>query len=159
MCNVENYTKAQWRKTIDSKIYEKNRFECLELMRGLKKIDYNECSNEKFEMKQYFKTLNVSECRLRFKIKYFLTPTVSWNFKNDKVFKAQNYLCQDCLSDDVMNDSRPRGSINSQEHLMYECPANLDLKRGKSLDKTEDLVSFFKDLIERRQNKLNLAGG
>ena len=99
--NVEHYTKSQWRKTIGSKIYEKNRSECLEMMKGLKKIDVNACASEKFEMNSYFKTLTVRESRLRYRIKYFLTPTVCLNFKNDKVFKAQNYLCQDCLPEDI----------------------------------------------------------
>ena len=98
------------------------------------------------------------ESRLCFRIKYSLTPTVELNLKNDKIFKAQNYLCQDCLSDGgsvLSDDSRPRGSPDSQEHLMYECQANEDLRRGKSLDQTKDLVSFFDELIQRRQNKLN----
>ena len=46
------------------------------------------------------------------------------------------------------------GFPNSQDHLLYECSANEDLKEGKSLDRTQDLVMFFKQIIERRQEKL-----
>ena len=95
--SIENYTKIQFKRLIKAKIYEKQRFECLEAMKGYKKIDYESCVNEEFEMKHYFKTLNITESRLYYKIKYYLVPTVPLNFKNDPKFWAQKYLCQDCL--------------------------------------------------------------
>ena len=126
-------------------------------MKGYKKIDYNQCLEEKFEMKHYFKTLNIQEAHLCYKIKYFLVPTVSLNFKNDKTFRAQNYLCQDCLTEELAEDGKSTTTLgfqNSQDHLVYECSANEDLKEGKSLDRTQDLVLFFKQILERRQEKL-----
>ena len=101
MTNIEGFTKAQWRRIIKSKIYEKQRLECLESMKGYKKIDYHKCAEEKFEMKHYFKTLNIQEARLCYKIKHFLVLMVSLNFKNDAKFRAQNYLCQDCLTEEM----------------------------------------------------------
>ena len=122
-------------------------------MRGYKKISIDACSQEKFEQKSYFRTMTVRESRLAFKIKYFLTPTVAMNFKNDKKFKSQNYLCQDCLLSSSTEGTK--GYPNSQEHLMYECPPNEDIRRGKSLDQTHDLVKLFQEIIDRRQLKMN----
>ena len=95
--DIISYTKSQFRKIVKDKIFHKNRLECLQSMRGLKKINMDKCSEEKFELNNFYKTLNVKESRLCFKIKYFLTPTISTNFKNDKKFKSQKYLCQDCI--------------------------------------------------------------
>ena len=158
LSNIEDFTKSQWRLAIKRKIYEKQRRECLESMQGYKKIDYEECSNEKFEMKHYFRTLDIQESRMYYKIKYFLVPTVAMNFKNDKKFRAQNYLCQDCIREELGDDGNitvTKGLPNSQEHLLYECPANEDIRAGKSLNQTRDLISFFTEVIERRQSKLS----
>ena len=147
------------------------------MMKGMKKIDYNICVNEKFEMKDYFKKLSVQESRLCFKIHNFLTPTVKLNFKNEKKFKALNWLCEDCLTEEttgsVSSSSEPgrerervtvansdgtlrhlRGYRDSQQHLTHQCNANEDIRRGKTLTDDKDLVQFFKELIEKRQNKL-----
>ena len=101
----------------------------------------DKCSEEKFELNNFNKTLNVKESRLCFKIKYYLTPTISTNFKNDKKFKSQKYLCQDCIVE-VKTDSF-QGYEDTQEHQMYVCTANADIRIGKSLNQTKDLFSFF----------------
>ena len=97
--------------------------------------------------------MTVSERRLALKRNYFLTQTVAMNYKNDKKFKSQNYLCQDCLLSSSTEGTK--GFPNSQEHLMYECPANEDIRRRKSLNQTNDLVKLFQEIIDRRQLKMN----
>ena len=174
---LESYNKYHFKKTLKARIYEKQRNELLEMMKGMKKIDYDTCVNEKFEMKDYFKTLSVHESRLRFKIQNFLTPTVKLNFKNETKFRAMKWLCEDCMTEELPESEPPgladsdtdrvtvldsdgtshhfRGYQDSQHHLMHQCTANEDLRRGKTLTSDKDLVQFFKELIEKRQNKLS----
>ena len=41
----------------------------------------------------------------------------------------------------------------SQQHLMYECEQNEDLKIGRDIFRNpRDCVAFFNDLLKRRQN-------
>ena len=66
------------------------------MMDGYKKIDREKCEKEKREIKYYFKTMDVADSRLAFKIENFVVPTIRLNFKSDKKFKAEGWLCPYC---------------------------------------------------------------
>ena len=171
--NVELFTKYQWKKVIRDKIYHKNRDQILNWCKSYKKLDYNKLSLEKFEMKSYFKTMNISKSRLFFKVQSLITPTVRINFKSDKKFKSQKWICTDCMEENIDNcinnitqkddvvqtnisSHEYFGFTDSQEHLMLQCRANEDLRMGKDvMGNNKDCVTFFQQLIQRRLDKLN----
>ena len=117
--------------------------------------------------------MTISKSRLYFKIQSSITPTVRLNFKSDKKFKSQNWICTDCmeLNIDSCIDNKTKkdefvtmnissreyfGFTDSQEHLMLQCRANEDLRMGKDvMGNNEDCVTFFQQLIQRRLDKLN----
>ena len=150
--NLSCYSKYQYKRLIKSKVYDKNREELLQMIRGYKKMNYDECSKEKFEMKDYFYSLNIKDSRMCFRMKNFLVPTVKLNFKNDKKFKATKWLCDDCFS-----DGQNQGNLDSQDHIMNHCSANEDLREGLNLQDNKDCVRFFQLVIQRRLNKFNSA--
>ena len=134
-------------------------------------MDHQACSQEKFEMKEYFKTMNIQQSRLYFKIQNFITPTVRLNFKSDRKFKFEKWQCIDCrteVEDEGSQTETGRVSIqlsskklsgfpDSQEHVMYQCTKNEDLRRGRNLqENAKDVVAFFKDVIKRRQEQVQL---
>ena len=115
--------------------------------------------------------MNIQQSRFYFKIQNFLTPTVRLNFKSDRKFKAEKWQCVDCRTEKVNNqDSVEFGSVSieisskklvgfpdSQEHLMFQCRTNEDLRRGRDIHgNAKDCVAFFQDLIKRRQEQAQL---
>ena len=66
---IKTASKSQWKSIIRSGILEKNRYEVLEMCKGLKKVDYFQLKNEDFELKEYFKTLSLKQSRTLFSIK------------------------------------------------------------------------------------------
>ena len=87
--NIEQYNKYQWRRLIKQIINDKNRNDVLSMMRKYKKVDYDKCLDEKYEMKDFFKTMTVADSRMAFKILNFVVPTIRLNFKSDKKFKYE----------------------------------------------------------------------
>ena len=171
LTNITQYSKRQWKSAVQSRIYDKNRNQILEWIKQYKKIDYNNCVREKFEMKSYFKSMNIQQSRLYFKILNFITPTVRLNFKSDRKFKVEKWQCVDCRTEKTNDPSNGElgnvtveisskqlvGFPDSQEHLMFQCRKNGDLRRGRDINgNANDCVAFFQDIIKRRQEQAQL---
>ena len=60
MADYQNLTKTQFRKKLKKILYEKNRSELLQWTKSYKKVNYDKCMKEKFELKSYFKTMNIA---------------------------------------------------------------------------------------------------
>ena len=170
--NIERYNKYQFKRLVKKIIWEKDRSDILKMMEGLKKIDHEICAREKHEMKGYFKTMNVADSRMAFKIQNFVVPTIRLNFKSDKKYKAEGWLCPDCrvpgsdVSDSqriayseakvtVGNISQPGGFLDSQEHVIKHCFANEEMRIGKDMDNLGDCVTLIRHVISRRTNNLS----
>ena len=142
------------------------------MMKGYKKLDQEKCAKEKHELKSYFKTMTVSNSRMAFKMQNYVVPTIRLNFKSDKKFKAEGWLCPDCretgsggdvsVTDRIAyseakfnagNVRQPGGYLDSQEHVLKHCTNNEELRKGKNLESLEDCVSIFRQVISRRSNK------
>ena len=173
--NVQNYadmSKNQFRQTIKDILYNMNRNDLLEWTKKYKKVDYEKCEKEKFETKNYFKTMNIVQSRLYFKVLNFITPTIRANFKSDKKFRAEKFICIDCREEEQgrsdrasrepgevsveISTRRYRGYPDTQIHQTMFCRANSDLRVGKNIEESEiDCVLFFQQLLERRLKKLS----
>ena len=101
-----------------------------------------------------------------------VTPTIRSHYKSDKKFKSKKWICIDCRtlkidqqssavnqdeSVEVMIDSKQYiGYTDTIEHLSIQCSANEDLRRGKDvLGNASDCVDFFQQVIQRRMNNLS----
>ena len=93
-------------------------------------------------MKDYFKELNVNDSRVRFKIASEMLPSIKMNFQSDKKFTADCWTCDGCR--DGFTDNR-----DSQNHVIF-CEAYEEFRIGKDLSKDQDLVDYFKSVIEHR---------
>ena len=116
--------------------------------------------------------MTIAQSRLYFKVQNFITPTIKQNFKSDQKFRAMNFVCTDCMEEEKENLSQPinsepgriqvelssrkySGYPDNQEHQIFQCQANADLREGKNIMENEiDCVTFFQQLLERRMNKL-----
>ena len=64
--DITKYSKFSFKRLMNGFLYEKNREDLLGWMRGYKKISYATCSKETHEMRDYFRTLSIEQCRIRF---------------------------------------------------------------------------------------------
>ena len=144
MHDLTLYSKQQFKRLVRVKINELNKSKLLQLIKdkNYKKVNYSEIEKENFEMKSYFKTLNVTDSRIRFKLATQMLPTIKMNFQSDMKFTADCWVCDSCR--DGQNDKR-----DSQNHVMI-CKAYESFRVGKDLSKDKDLVDFFKSVVEHR---------
>ena len=112
-----------------------------------KKIDTYRMENEPFQVQPYFKTLSVKASRFKFKLVSRMTPRVANNFKNDKRFKAIGWACVGCLSNGPITGQLP---LDTEEHILL-CGSYADLRENKSMDSDQDIITYFQQVIERRE--------
>ena len=158
--NYQKLTKPQFRNRVKKILHQKNRTELLNWTKSYKKVDFQACEKEEFEMKSYFKTMNIASSRLYFKIQNSITPTIKLNFKSDQKFRKMKFVCSDCIEDENANLSQSMslepgrvqleissrkylGYPDSQNHQMLFCQANTDLRKVRNLLENEMIVYPF----------------
>ena len=137
---ITSYSKTQWKKFIVDKINLKNQDELLDQVKSsYKKISYIELIGEKCELKSYMRNLDLSAARDKFRIRSKMTKTVKMNYPSDKGYKADLWRCWHCPS------------LDTQSHIMT-CPAYQHFREDKNLDNDQDLVKFFRQVIQLRDD-------
>ena len=117
-------------------------------MKKYKKVDYKEYESRPFQMSEYFKTLSVSDSRMKLRFNLSMINTVRNNFHNNKRYRSEGYQCIDCADIGILEIT------DTQEHLLTSaCEANSDLCQGRDFSRDEDICAFFRDVIARRQEK------
>jgi hypothetical protein len=118
-----------------------------QMQKPYKKIRYEDHVNEKFQTKGYFKMLNISQARMRFKLNSGMTPTVRMNFPSDTEFTKQLWTCSGCTSGETGGEVV--GCRDTQTHIMV-CPGYADIRQDKNLSEDKDLVTYFSEVIKKR---------
>ena len=121
-------------------IIELNKSDLLSKMTNLSKLNCKSLSEEKYCIKDYFSELNVEEARIKFRIRSSMMRTVKMNFSSDPKFRQDLWECQHCSYRDT------------QSHIILTCPAYEHLRVNKNLESDKDLVLFFQEVLERRDN-------
>ena len=116
-------------------------------IRNYKKLDFEELSLEKFERKPYFFKMSLEDIRLTFKIKSKVTPTVRKNFSGK--YRKSSLLCPSCRNSDVSSSIQTE---DTQEHIMFDCPAFSSLRENQDMSDDEQLKNFFKAVLDYRFN-------
>ena len=147
MQNGKSANKVQWKKMVKKNIQEQNEKSLLETVsEKYKKLDYKVLREEKCETKEYMKSLNLPEARMKFALRSKMT--VQMNFKGGPTYTRNHWKCQDCFTPDT------------QEHII-RCPSYQHLRIGKDLASDKDLVEYFRkvlsirDKIDDERNKKN----
>ena len=84
--DFKKLSKKQWKNIVNKKIKEKNMFSLMEKIKSYKKLDFYLLADEKFEIKDYLKSLNLPDARLRFEIRTKMTKTVQMNYKGAPLY-------------------------------------------------------------------------
>ena len=92
---------------------------------------------EQFEVKKYIQTMNISNARMMFSLRTFMYEA-KFNYKHQKEHEEQLWRCDSC-----------ERCIETQSHIL-SCPAYVTLREDMDLNKDEDLVRYFKKVMEIR---------
>ena len=127
-------------------------------------------SEEPFERKPYFYSMNLESVRMKFRISSHMVQTIRKNFRSK--YKHASLRCPSCKDFPTIPDARNsstqeeentiQGSfcqqkandedfpLDSQHHLIYDCPAFRKNRLGKDMTNDQHLVEIFKEIIEYR---------
>ena len=86
----------------------------------------------------YFKEKSLSTTRELFRIRTNMNE-IKGNFKNDTKYKNSGVMCVACGMAEEVNS-----------HVMV-CPEYEDLRQGRDFSKNQDLVSYFRKVMTRRE--------
>ena len=100
-------------------------------------MDVEKLQNEEYKAKDYLKSLNIADARLKFALRSCMTRTVQANFKNDPIFRSNDWKCQYCQV------------LDNQDHVL-RCPLYANFRTGKDLHNDKDLVQYFRKVIDIR---------
>ena len=137
-------TKRQWKSMLASKIKDYVRNSILEKAKSYKKIDYFQMREEQFQLKDYFKTMTLTQARVKFSLDMKMTRTVRSHYFCDKKFSAQVWFCPEKCD-----------RIDSTEHIAWSCKKYDHLKIGKDIHNNDhDMVKFLQEVIKLRDETL-----
>ena len=139
--NLEAYSKNQWKRLLNEKINDLNRSELLKQMIPYKKLDHKLLTNEKFELKPYFKQLNLSQARMKFSLRSLMVKTVKLNYPSDPKYSHDLWTCWHCPQ------------MDSQIHILT-CDGYRDLRQDKNLEQDKDLINFYQQVLKRREDSI-----
>ena len=96
-------------------------------------------TNEVYEQKGYLEEKNISDVRNTYRSR-FGQRAFAGNFTHDNKYSTTNWMCK-CEK-----------SKEKEKHITsYNCPVYSDIRsKYQNFDKDEDLVSYFNEVLERR---------
>ena len=98
---------------------------------------------ELFETKNYTQNMNVTNARIKFRMRVQLVPGIKYSYKNTQKYKDELWSCPVCeLTGDYSLDSLP--------HTFW-CPGLTKLRENRDLNIDEDVVSYMKDVLRLRE--------
>ena len=134
---MKTLSKAQYRRMIKSKMKEKKRQDLLKWMKSYKKIDFFSHKEENLEIRSYFKTMNLQQCRTMFSLRAESTKSVKTHQMSNKTYERDDWACK-C------------GEIDTLSHIL-RCPEYEHLRESKDLvSSDEDIVKYFQNVIKMR---------
>ena len=141
VCDIRKYSDFQWKTFVKKNIRDLNRKQLLDWMKSsYKKLDHKIFMTEEFKMKPYLTQLQLDQARDNFRLRSFMTKTVKMNFPSDAGYRKDLWKCYHCPN------------IDTQSHIRY-CPAYEKFRTNKDLDNDQDLVKYFREVIDMRENE------
>ena len=132
-------SKLTWKRLVKKAIFEKNKKELLDQVESkYKKLDYEKLKEEKFEMKEYVKSMRMHDGRLNFQIRSKMVKNIAFNYSSDPKFSSQLWHCTHC-------------DLNDSQSYVLTCESYKYLREGKDLSSDQDLVKYFRDVLALRE--------
>ena len=140
--NPENVKKSWWKNEVKKAANKRNKEVLLMDIKHYKKLDFYKLKEEEFETKNYIKTLNVSDARLRFRMRVNLVPNFKFCYKSVPAFRQSLWECPMCITKGTYH-------LDNLAHA-YTCPMLKDLQ-NRPLVTDKDFVIYIRDVLRRRE--------
>jgi hypothetical protein len=131
--NNTNYSKAELRRIVGQACKSKDKEDMMKEMEGKSKVE--NLAAEGFEAKGYLQAKPISQARELFRIRTSMTKGFKANFSNQSNGDTK---CEGC------------GSNKDNESHAMVCTSYADLRLGLDLKNDEDLVKYFRNILNRR---------
>ena len=138
---IDNNTvisKSQWKKIVKTAILEENEKDLKEKMSSYTKIEDGPQMKEKFEKRMYLNIYNVTDARLKFRMRSMMIPA-KMNMRSKEPNSRTLWKCDDC------------GNVDTQGHILW-CPAYSGLRQGRDLANDKDIVDYFREVLKHRDD-------
>ena len=154
---LSRFSKWQFKKLAKEYIYKLNKSQLLEEIRLSKKLNYEKCSQERFERKQYFCQQNLENSRVLFRVSSRLIPFIKANYPSKYRRQGKPLTCSSCppaASASASGTQEPSQEemtqpIHSQTHVGTTCLLVSDLHSEYRPDDDKSVAEFFKKVIAR----------
>ena len=143
--NTNDCSKLSWKRQVKSAIITKFEDEILEEMKHYKKIDHAKKSKEDFELKSYFKNMNLEQSRMKFAIETEMVDKVKFNFMSNSEYEKSNWACDYCM------ETKKVYKPDSIQHIS-ECENYSNLRQDLNMDQENDFVKYFIEVVKLRNS-------
>ena len=127
------------RKSEESKLKER--------MKHYKKIHHEKKIEEKYELKEYMKSLNLKRARMKFALESEMVQQIKFNYMSDKKYEKSNWACDFCL------EIKKKYNPDSITHAI-NCEGYQNLRKNANLENEVDMIDYFIKIVKIR-NDLN----
>ena len=128
-------SRNQWKNIVKKEARNQNGKALSEMIKKSSKLE--NLKHESYEEKPYLTAMSMHDARMNFSLRSRMF-NCKMNYLNNPKYKAELWRCDSCES-----------LIDSQSHILY-CPAYQQLRVGKSLSSDQDVVNYFKEVLEIR---------
>ena len=133
------YSQLQWKLRVKAAINTKYEEILNYNISKSSKLREGPLKSEVFEEQSYLRVMSMADARINFRIRSKMTHT-NMNQQSDKAHAKSLWKCDEC------------GNIDSQSHIVW-CPFFADLREGKSLQNDDDLVEYFREVLNIREKR------
>ena len=116
-------------------------------MKHYKKIHHEKKIEEKYELKQYMKSLNLKRARMKFALESEMVQQIKFNYMSDKKYEKSNWACDFCL------EIKKKYNPDSITHAI-NCEGYQNLRKNANLENEVDMIDYFIKIVKFR-NDLN----
>ena len=128
-------SKVGWKTQLKNEAKKQNSKLLSDMIKKSSKLE--ELRNEEYGEKDYLRKMSMHDARINFSLRSRMFKC-KMNFLNTPQYRAEMWRCDSCQT-----------CIDSQSHVLY-CPAYQQLREGKSLTSDQDIVTYFKEVLEIR---------
>ena len=127
---VRKISKQRWKRLVNAAILKENKTQLLQqIQTKYKKLDYEQLKHENYEVKEYFKNLQLGNARLKFRIRTKMVENIALNFSSDPAFVSRLWRCTHC------------DHMDSQSHVLV-CSSYKYLRQDRDLSSDHPCIFF-----------------
>ena len=135
--NITLMSKMSFRNTVEKACRKKDEEDMKEGMVGMTKMEG--LTNQDCRLKEYMKGKSLHVVRDTFRARTQLVEGIKGNYKN--LHKGKDMRCQGCMLE-----------VDTQSHVL-QCMEYEDLRGDMDLEKDEDMVKYFREVLKRRMKE------